>query len=285
MDSSRFQAIIDHVARFTVPIGLECHDGARELRGTGTIVTLRDKPYLLTCDHVARERLNGSLAIGMGRFTDAKCAINPIQTGDSVNDIAMTRLAPNTLDAANKRALPRDRMARTFSPLPQHLLLVHGFPGFRDVPHLRAQYYDEHNLLRVKPLSIVGPMATLPTGFDDRVRFAIPFHPDQLMIHTGGLGGITPDGLSGSGVWQIGTADAAGPAPWPPLSARLIGMAIEWVERAAVLICLRVEVVRRFLLLSIRQEAAYFKWLERGQPASDSWFDWFWAESSIREFG
>ena len=54
VDSSRFQAIIDHVARFTVPIGLECHDGARELRGTGTILTLGGKPYLLTCDHVAR---------------------------------------------------------------------------------------------------------------------------------------------------------------------------------------------------------------------------------------
>lgn len=281
MEPEKFKPWVDHIASFTTPVGFESFDGARELRGTGTLLSLRSQVYLLTCDHVARERLNGSLAIGMGRDTDAKCAINPVATGDTVNDVAVTRLDPNSLEAASKNALPSYRIATELPPLTDRLLLAHGFPGFLDVPHLRARFYDEHNLLRVKPLSVLGPATSLPTGTDHQTRFAIPFHPEQLMIHTAGLGGITPRGMSGSGVWEIGTITSTGETLLAPEKARLVGMIIEWIESAAVLLCLRAEAIVRFLLLSLRQETAYFRWLERGCPSNDAWSDWYWAESEI----
>jgi len=49
------------------------------------------------------------------------------------------------------------------------------------------------------------------------------------------------------------------------------------------MIWMKVDIVRQFLLRALRQEAAYFRWANRGSPRHDDWSDWFWAEGAISD--
>jgi len=57
--------------------------------------------------------------------------------------------------------------------------------------------------------------------------------------------------------------------------SRIVGVIHRWDIKSESLIATRIEVVRDFLLDTIRHEAAYFKWLARGAPQQDDWRDWF----------
>jgi hypothetical protein len=281
MDEHMAEQIRDFVQVYCTPISLVLPDETGALRGTASLLELNGCPYLLTCDHIARERSMGSLAIGLGRTDKAARLINPILTGDSDNDIAVSRLPEGLIDGSGKKLLPSTTLANSFSVGTDALLMIHGFPGFLDVPNLATRFYDEHQVLRVQPFAVVASEGHLPSIADARLHFAVPFTREQMLTVTRGHGQITPHGLSGAPVWDTGVT-AAGSSSWSPDHMRFVGMAIEWVEAASVVICLRIEIIRRFLLRALQLEAAYFRWCDRGRPVNDEWADWFWAESTVQ---
>jgi hypothetical protein len=59
--------------------------------------------------------------------------------------------------------------------------------------------------------------------------------------------------------------------------AEVTGIIWGWDSKDPCLLAIRAEFVREFLLNALRNEAAYFHWLSRGQPENDDWHDWFWA--------
>src|SRR5262245_46770771 len=108
----RVQTAMNAVARaHGIPIALIKGEREGEHLGTGTVVQLRSKPYLLTCDHIVRERTRGSLAIGLGSGKSPIGVTNPIQTGDSKNDVALSRLNVESLEGGSIIPLQSSRLS------------------------------------------------------------------------------------------------------------------------------------------------------------------------------
>lgn len=93
-----------------------------------------------------------------------------------------------------------------------------------------------------------------------------------------------PPGFSGSLVWDTGYVRKRG-QNWSPADATVTGLVFGWSrsDQSDSLIATRIEVVRSFLIRALREEAAYFRWLERGKPRHDQLADWLWAERLITE--
>ena len=70
---------------------------------------------------------------------------------------------------------------------------------------------------------------------------------------------------------------------WTPEESRITGIIFLWIETTAHLVAVSVEHIREFLLYALRNEAAYFNWIERGQPANDALTDWTKAEQFISQ--
>lgn len=88
--------------------------------------------------------------------------------------------------------------------------------------------------------------------------------------------------MSGSAVWDTGFVAKQGHG-WQPEDSRIVGLVRAWDQASHALICVKIEIVRQFLVLALRKEAAYFRWLARSRPAEDDWADWFWAVNLIRD--
>ena len=85
-------------------------------------------------------------------------------------------------------------------------------------------------------------------------------------------------------MWDTGYVRKDG-QNWSPDDAKVTGLVFGWPQSNLKdsLIATRIEVVRAFLIRALREEAAYFRWLERGQPSHDPLTDWVLAERSIAD--
>ena len=73
---------------------------------------------------------------------------------------------------------------------------------------------------------------------------------------------------------------------WTPDHARIAGMASGWNRPHHGLVATKIEIVRHFLLNTLRREAAYFhRHLDRGEPLWDGVSDRVWAEETVTGIG
>src|SRR5687768_4894743 len=90
--------------------------------GTGNYASLRGKPYILTNEHVAIARSKFSLGHALRNLEDpdnkAFRIINPFQAVPHPVDAAITRIDEEVWALGQKSAIPSDRIAATYAPVP-----------------------------------------------------------------------------------------------------------------------------------------------------------------------
>jgi len=269
-----------HAEPFVASISLEVSVDEGRVVGTGTYVSLRGKPYLLTNEHVARFRLQGSLGHLLKKNEFTYRIIHPFQCLSWPTDAAIGRIDEEHFGQGDRRAVPTGRIAQTYRTAHHELLFIMGFPK------KRSRMIALLGGLISGAIPYVTQEMPTPSGLDTRFFFAIHYPNDVRLLRCDDTRDYLPDpdGLSGSAVWDTSFVAKQGQG-WQPDDARIVGLVYGWDQANHALRCVKIEPVRDFLVQALRNEAAYFRWLEAGRPAGSDRTDWSWAVEAIKDIG
>jgi hypothetical protein len=265
-------------------------DQTGELVGSGTIVLLRGKPYLLTAEHVAR-KLFAEKADGSRKFPGGLChsvgdgermmwVAFPWHAWSRPKDIAATRIDPIVLEETRVVPLPASRFALNTENLNDDLYFVHGWPGKES---RFTTFCGRGVVSRSQPYGGWLTDQTTWPYFDPKVHVAITYPMTEIIDARGQPAQLSlPGGMSGSLLWKTNRVGAG--AAWTPDQATVVGLVHRFDQDAQCLIATRIEYVKGFLLTMLRSDCAFFRWDNRGRPLGDDWADWFAAEKEISGF-
>jgi Protein of unknown function (DUF2934) len=283
-----------YVSRLVTPISLSDSPDRGSSCATGNYLTLRDVPYLLTNEHVVGEAVGYDLAHLPGPTDDYVLCNNAWLAAAWPMDIALMRLgqAPAGPDRDSVSAC---RLGVRYSPVPQELLFWIGFPGSTAKRH---DAITELNTRRSWFGSLVTPanpvltqeLPVAPTGlprFDANRHVALYYPAAALRTAEQPLTDTpNPKGMSGSLLWDTKfVANARSRKRWNSASAEVCGVLWAAHSKPEVVVATKIEHVRSELLHFLREECAYFHWINRGRPPFDALTDWLWAEQSILDLG
>lgn len=271
----------DAMAAFTAPFVTAIYDVIDErsgqLTGSGAFIELLGRPYILTAGHVAYEALtHRGLAHSTKDGSPPGFISNPLKLAGHPYDVAVVRLDERALHGTPHTCVPSTFLAEDSSGVESDLLFAHGFPGQRSKPIALFQSVFSKTL----PYGSATSSSHYP-WFNPALHIALDYSPAGMIdgnLHQTDF--VEPFGLSGSALWKTNRAGTTS-AEWTPERARIVGVLFAWDQKAHSLIAIRIEVVRDFLLRFIREEYAYFRWLQRRQPANDDWSDWYAAVDAV----
>lgn len=246
-----------------------------ELVGSSTLVLLRGETFLLTAEHVVREKSNPDY-LGIAHTTRNGAPPRMVTTPNYYYMDRPLDLALVPVDATELERVPLEveSLAATSELVDRDILFIQGFPGARS-RSLAAVY---SNTLPY----VTGPGSSSYTWFDPTLHFAIDYAATGIIDENGNAADfVDPHGLSGSAVWATGrcmTGDS-----WDPSLSRIVGVIHSWDVQSQSLVGTRIEAVRAFVLHVLRSRHAYSEWERRGRPFGDDWSDWFSAVRAIPE--
>lgn len=272
--------VVNQMATYTQPslaaIYGSIDSNTGELVGSGTFLKLRGLPYLLTAGHIA---LKSEEYIGLAHSRSDAFAPSyityPYHIRNDHIDICLVRVEVSTLQNTAIVPLASLKLSHTSADINDDVLFIHGYPGER------SKFFKFVDGVASKSL----PYGTVTSKsqydwFDDRVHFALDYTANSLIdekLSQTAL--VIPHGLSGSAVWKTNQHNLG--SSWNPDAAEIVGVVHHWDQNAQSLVATRIEVVRDFLIQSLRGEFAYYRWLKRGSPSTDDWSDWFAASKEI----
>ncbi|MEI9978277.1 MAG: DUF2934 domain-containing protein [Edaphobacter sp.] len=269
----------EHAFPYIAAISTEIEPNEGEHRGTGLYVELGNDTYLLTNEHVARKIKERPLAHQLIEGEGASRITNPVQAAFYPYDLAVTRIDRGIWSQENnrRRAFQVARLAIKHDPVDKDFLFLQGYSGER------SYFSPTHQILINKATSFLTQSTKEPFVNLPAMLFALHYPPDLAKSLTPNSGGLPiPFGLSGSPVWDTNFHRCVlDGRRWTPEESRITGVALRWSDATAHLLVLRIEYVREFLLYALRNEAAYFHWVERGRPNEEALVDWDWAERNI----
>jgi len=269
----------EHTFPFVASISKEIEPDFGKHLGSGLYLAMGDDTYLLTNEHVARSINEKPLAHQLLNGDHATRISNPFQVVTQPYDIAVTRIERNLWSQPRniRRALPAHRLAAKHDPVDMELLFLLGYSGERS--YFSATF--ETLFTRGTPL-LTQEAKDPPEGLSE-MYFALPYRPDlSTSMDSRSAGLPRAEGFSGSPVWDTGFLRCMHEnRRWTPEESRITGILPFWNKKTAHLVAIRIEHVREFLLYAHRNEAAYFRWIERGRPSNDALSDWLHAENSI----
>jgi hypothetical protein len=271
-------AMIQFIEPYTASISLEESPTSGRLVGSGTYLALQDRPYILTNEHVARYRLQGSLGHILKKEEYAFRIIHPFQCLTAPTDAAIARIDAEHFGGGDRKAVQPAQIADRYAPATHELLMIHGFPGER------SRMITLLGGLISRSVPYVTQEMPLPSQYDPQLFFAIHYPFDTQLLRFDGTRACLPNphGMSGSAVWATNYV-RKNEQGWTPADAQIVGLIFAWDQKHHALIGVRIEIVRQFLVHALRREAAYFRWLQRGQPDGDDWRDWHWAVTEITD--
>lgn len=242
--------------------------------GSGTFMRLGAHTFLLTAAHVPNAAKHRSWAHSVDDATPPAQITMPWQCCGLPSDLAVARLNySDFLGSIRARPVPAQFVAKDLGALDNDFLFLHGWPGERS-----HEVWSLANGIASTTLpytTVVGK--TGRAWFNENIHFAIQYSVNDQHDESGNVAQMpNAHGLSGAAVWK--TNWNTDPENWTPENARIIGVAFDWDTDGGNLTCTRIEVVRSFINESLRREAAYFRWQERGSPDKDDWDDWFSAK-------
>lgn len=277
-----------HVDQFITPISQpEDEDRGRPV-GSGTYLQINGCTYLVTNEHVARWMLESGIA-HLPHRGDNYRRLPPINVLDFPVDVGIVRLDHASLDGATQVPLPIDRFDERYDPVPGEILFLCGYPVYarRGITEYEIRQPHGTHFGFLSPPGV--PVLTYPVMEPDRFPAGLDreFHAvvnyEGLAFRSGEEGpreSPDPSGLSGSLLWDTKFMACEGEG-WSPSMARVCGQINRWNDERGLLIATKVEKLREALLSSVRHEAAYFNWIDRGQPLWDDLADWVLTERSI----
>lgn len=246
-----------------------------EVLGSGIYLEIRGGAFLVTNEHVAQHIQYRVLAHFLYEDQTAVRIDTPFFAGEPPHDVAITELSAIDFTKTAKAPFPSARVAHTFNPVEHELLFIHGFPG------KKSYFSTSASSLISKSCPYLSQARPLPPNVDPRYFFAIHYPHKRVTRADGGTEDLPfPEGLSGSGVWDTRYVALQDPY-WTPDKSVLVGLVFGYDSDNECLIAIKIEHVREFILLVLRQRAAYENWRRRGSPMDDDWTDWFASEAEI----
>jgi len=266
---------------YIASISRELEPNVGEHLGSGLYLDLRGETYILTNEHVARAINETSLAHQLLQGEGATRVMNPVQVAQHPYDMALTRIEWEVwLDKKNVRlALNASRIASRHAPEESDFLFMLGYSG------QRSYFSPSFDTLVTKGTPYLTQESKTPPEGLSNMCFAIPYLPELAKsLSPRGAGLPDPHGFSGTPVWDTNFRRCMlNEQQWAPEESRVTGIIIRWSEVTGHLIAVRVEFIREFLLYALRNEAAYFNWIQRGRPANDALTDWVRAQEALSE--
>ena len=196
------------------------------VQGTGTLLQIADRRFVITAEHVVRDYLANKLGIYTTDYADAKelVPLNGKVVYESDWDIAILEVEDKAADALPNRQFLRTCYADRFgSPLHDGWTVIHGFPS-----SWTTGRYDDREL-NIRPYTRIatyyaGDKQRLP-GFDERAHIALDHRSDRVLTpHV--LREDSPSslyGISGSTIWQIFRAGES-QNEWKAENAKILGI-------------------------------------------------------------
>lgn len=211
----------------TIPIHIVHGDGAPVAHGTGVLARIGNSSFLLSCEHVlSKAQEKGAVLYVPG--ADGELLVHLADAGydwttDKNVDLGYALLNERivSLLRPDKRFLGlADLELRGQEPQPLDLYAVTGYPVVSTKP--------DHAISNINstPLSFTtSAFEGVLEGHVDGVTIALSFDPRE----TGDVDGNharMPDlhGVSGCGIWKLGSLAASTSPNWSPKNVRLIGL-------------------------------------------------------------
>ncbi len=242
-----------------------------EVIGSGTFLRIRGKTYLLTAKHVIDLAKNYALLAHTTSFGGHPAPFtNPFRCLPKPLDFAVTRIDDSALENTEVLPFNVETIATDSSGLERQFLFCHGYPCHKSRP-IRIEGGGVHS--ESMPFH-TSHATTTWDQFDPAIHTVVGYPNVGWFDANGPI--PRPDAycMSGSALWQTHRSSTAADV-WTPDLAKIAGVLILWDMDAGSLVATRAEVVRDFLLDTVRHEVAYFRWRGRGEPPADDWADWF----------
>lgn len=282
--------VAEYAYRAATPLSLSEDLEHASALGTGNYVKFGSTSYLLTNEHVASKVPEAHLAHLPGPSDDYVACNNPIQAVGWPIDVALMRLDIEP-HGNGRETVPVSRLDRVYSPVQNELMFWLGFPGSKASRHeaiternIRHTWFGQ---LETPACPILVQEAPIPTtdvrGFDAEKHVALHY-PSAAIRRAGAVPEDTPNpgGMSGSFLWDTKfLACAATQKTWSVEEARVCGVVWGAHEKPEIVVATKIEHVLPLLVLFLRKECAYFRWIARGRPLWDALEDWVWAERRI----
>ena len=110
------------------------------LVGSGTFITLRDRPYILTAGHVVEEATrHKGLAHSTRNEESPRFIDDPMKLAGHPFDLGVVRLAADALAGTPHVPVASDSLADDSDGVESDLLFIHGFPGKKSWPSALMQ--------------------------------------------------------------------------------------------------------------------------------------------------
>jgi len=273
----------EHVRPFLASISRSEDNVNGKAHGSGVYLDIGGKPYLLTCEHVVATGLaNGGRIAHLPKADDFYHAFpNPWFYEPDPVDLAVTRVSEKSWSGTDREALPISCIATSHDVAENELLMLCGYP-------VKPAYFSRFTGEPVLDSPLIPYTARekpLPGGIDPNRYFALEYEMEKAQPAGEGIGKLPPaPGFSGSPIWDTGFVASGCAADWTPEHARVIGIAVRWNEGESMVLAIKAEHVRSFLLENVRKSVAYEHWRERGGPEDDS-EDLEYAVRTIQELG
>ncbi len=247
---------------FVTPISGALGDGTAVHVGTGGYVEWGRERFLLTNEHVARERTKHSLARKCFDSPDYLHINNPWTVDTDRADLACSSV-DDRWNAVRHSAMsfPDQRFEEKHAPLPAEYLFVMGFSSekahfspsfatlFTNGTSLLTQEYDDDIEAEETRRPVRHP------DFDAQYHFAMPWVPGSTTPTDGRMSSIPldPHGMSGSLVFDTRIVEFQRRGEtWTPGVVRLTGLLWGWDTTDRFLFATRIEHVAAFLAGAVR---------------------------------
>lgn len=241
-------------------------DPPGDLHGTGAFIELDGERFVLTCEHVAKFILEGSLCISFNGTHEAFTLANPVSALLDPADIAITGISQNDWNsrAHDSKCIQIDQFATRHAPVDGEWMYLTGYPGalahtWPPMPNSEnPEQEPEPGQQHFTALSIMCQLQSdfeevlsneRPTPLPD-MHFLLPYSPEHAEFKSGGGNKPLPlaPGLSGSLVWNTRFIEITSSGEtWQPEHARITGIVWGGSSKAGVLVATPVEYIRKLL--------------------------------------
>lgn len=288
--------MVQHVGDFVTPISLATNEDRGIAWGTGNYVQLGKHVTLMTNAHVYEDARGEPLSHLPGPTNQYVPCCHHFQVAGLPLDLAIMRLGQECKDST-KAIIPAWQLGERFDPTEGEFLFFLGFPGSTAK---RLELITEYNVRRVwfgEPIpNLAVPVLTqmfpdpIPDcdWFNSAYEVAIHF-PAKARKTPGGPEEDLPNpkGMSGSLLWDTKfVASLRSGHDWHPEDARVCGLIWGQHKNPDVSIATKIEHLRPKLLHFLREEAAYYHWIDRDRkPEGVQLNDWLLAEQTVTSLG
>lgn len=254
----------EHVRPYLASISMSDDNQSGQACGSGVYLQLNARPYLLTCEHVARASNKGYRIAHLPKAGDNYCAFPyPWFPDPYPVDLALTYIDPQTWSRGDRLGLPANRIAPAHDVASHELLMLCGYPG-------AASYFSRFSgeaVLHSHLIPYTARETVLPGGFDPGIHFALQYEMGLAETIDGSNNKLPePPGFSGSPIWDTRFIANNCSKDWAPQQSRVIGIATHWIKEDSCIVATKGVKVRQFLLENVRNDVAFHHWIARGKP-------------------